>query len=327
MLRRIWPMAALAAVCLGAVPEPPGKLVDLGGHRLHVYCTGSGAPTVVVENGLGDYSFDWALVQARVSRFTRICTYDRAGYAWSDSGPKPRSFGQINFDLHEALAKLGEHGPFVMVGHSYGGPLVRNFTAVYRDDVAGMVQVDAAFEGERVGIGGGKTIRLGEGAKGVGIPAPHEQMGDSDKPALPTDPLPDELKKLDAMFAPLPAQEQAMQLWAQQQLAVYDAQNGETQWSEETFAKWLAASQAGSLGSIPLVVLSRANGGYSDADVPAVQLERERKAGQAMLVKLSTNSRQIVIDSGHNMNLEAPDAVAAAIREVVDAVRKHHPLN
>jgi len=324
--RRIWPMAALAAVCLGAAPAPPGKLVDLGGHRLHVYCTGSGAPTVVVENGLGDYSFDWVLVQARVAKFTRICTYDRAGYAWSDPGPKPRSFAQINLDLHEALAKLGEQGPFLMVGHSYGGPVVRNFAAVYRSDVAGMVQVDAAFEGERVGIGGGKTIRLGEGAKGVPIPAPHEQMADSDKSTLPAMDLPDELKKLDPMFRTLPAAEQAMQLWAQQQLGVYDAQNNETQWSEETFAKWLASSQAGSLGTIPLIVLSRANGGYSDADVPAAQLEKERIAGQAMLVKLSTNSKQVVIESGHNMNLEAPDKVAAAIREVVDAVREHRLL-
>jgi len=325
-MRRRWPIAAVAVVCLRAAPEPPGKLVDLGAHRLHVYCTGSGAPTVVVENGLGDFSFDWALVQARVAKFTRICTYDRAGYAWSDPGPKPRSFAQINFDLHEALAKLGEHGPFVMVGHSYGGPVVRNFAAVYPDDVAGMVQVDAAFEGQRVGIGGGKTIRLGEGAKGVPIPAPHEQMRDSDKSTLPAMELPDELKKLDPMFQPLPPAEQAMQLWAQQQPSVYDAQNGETQWSEETFAKWLAAPQAGSFGSIPLIVLSRANGGYGDADVPAAQLEKERKAGQAMLVKLSTNGKQIVIDRGHNMNLEAPDAVASAIREVVSTVREHRPL-
>ena len=106
-------------------PAPPGKLVDLGGHKLHVYCTGRGEPTVVVENGLGDFSFDWTLVQSRVSRFTRICTYDRGGYAWSDPGPKPRTFAQLNLELHDALAKLGEHGPFVLVGHSFGGPVVQ----------------------------------------------------------------------------------------------------------------------------------------------------------------------------------------------------------
>lgn len=320
MLRGIW---LLAVVCGGAaVPEPPGRMVDLGGHRLHVWCTGTGAPTVVVENGLGDYSFDWVLVQERVAKFARVCTYDRGGYAWSDPGPKPRTFAQINLELHDALAKLGEHGPFVIVGHSYGGPVVRNFAAVYGSDVAGMVQVDAAHEGLRVGIGGGKTIRLGEGAKGVPIPAPHEQIGASDKSTLRAEDLPDELKKLDPLFQPLPAAEQVMQLWAQQQAGVYDAQNSETQWSEEYFAKWLASSQADSLGAIPLVVLSRANGGYSDD-----KLEAERVAGQAMLVRLSRNSKQIVVNSSHNMNLEAPDAVASAIREVVEAVREHRPLN
>ena len=73
-------------------PKPLGKLVHLGGHRLHVNCTGKGSPIVVVENGLGDFSFDWTLVQSRVSRFARICTYDRAGYAWSDPVPSHAPF-------------------------------------------------------------------------------------------------------------------------------------------------------------------------------------------------------------------------------------------
>jgi len=76
-------------------PKAQGRLVDLGGHRLHVNCTGKGAPIVVVENGLGDFSFDWFLVQSRISHVTRICTYDRGGYAWSDPGPKPRTFAQL----------------------------------------------------------------------------------------------------------------------------------------------------------------------------------------------------------------------------------------
>src|SRR5690242_4801294 len=107
----------LCALILGAAPaftdnnrpKPLGKMVDLGGHRLHVNCTGKGRPTVVVENGLGDFSFDWILVQSRVSEFTRICAYDRAGYAWSDPGPKPRTFAQINLELRDALSKLGEN--------------------------------------------------------------------------------------------------------------------------------------------------------------------------------------------------------------------------
>ena len=306
-------------------PKPAGRLVDLGGHRLHVSCTGKGSPTVVVENGLGDFSFDWILVQSRVSRFARICTYDRAGYAWSDPGPKPRTFSQLNLELRETLSKLGETGPFVLVGHSYGGPVVRSFAATYPHDVAGMVLVDAAHEGLRVGIGGKKTIRLGDGAKGISIPAPHEAMSASDKPVLRAEDLPEELKTLDAMFKVLPPDEQKMHLWAQQLASVYDAQNSETEWSDEYFAKWLATPQASALGTIPLIVLSRAEGGYrdGDADIPAAQLEKERKEGQSKLAVLSTNSRQVIVHSGHNMNLEAPDDVAAAIRAVVEAVRRH----
>jgi len=160
--------ACLALAATDSEPKPHGKLVDLGGHRLHMNCTGKGSPTVVVENGLGDFSFDWILVQSRVSRFTRICTYDRAGYAWSDPGPKRRTFSQLNLELRDALSKLGEPGPFVLVGHSYGGPVARNFAATYPREVAGMVLVDAAHEGLRVGIGGKKTLRLGDGARGTG---------------------------------------------------------------------------------------------------------------------------------------------------------------
>jgi pimeloyl-ACP methyl ester carboxylesterase len=309
-------------------PQPPGKLVNLGNHRLHVNCTGKGAPTVVVENGLGDFSIDWTLVQSGVSAFTRICTYDRAGYAWSDPGPKPRTFAQINLELHDALAKLGERGPFILVGHSYGGPVVRNFAAAYPQDVAGMVQVDAAFEGMHVGIGGGKTIRLGEDAKGAAIPAPHEEVSPSDQPTLRAKDLPAEFKNLDALYKVLPPETQQQHLWAQQLPAVYDAQNNETQWSGEYFATWLATSQVGALKAIPLIVLTRAEGGYSDADsdIPAAQMEKERFEGQKNLTLLSTNSKQLIIHSGHNMNLLAPAEVASAIQHLVDAIRNHTKL-
>jgi pimeloyl-ACP methyl ester carboxylesterase len=316
-----------AATAAETRPEAPGKLVDLGGHRLHVNCTGKGAPTVVVENGLGDFSFDWVLVQTSVSKFARICTYDRAGYAWSDPGPKPRTFAQINLELRDALSKLGERGPFVLVGHSYGGPVLRNYALTYPADVAGMVLVDAAFEGERVGIGGGITIRLGDGAKGLAIPPAREEMKAEDRPtSLPQ--LPPELgHTLDPMYKVLPAAGQKLQLWAQSQAILYDAESSQLEWSGEYFSKWLAAPQKGVLGAIPLVVLTRADGGYgNDADVPAAQWERERKEGQAKLVALSSNSKQTIVHSGHNMELEAPDDVTTAIRSVVDTFRNKGKL-
>jgi pimeloyl-ACP methyl ester carboxylesterase len=313
---------AISTRAASPAPKPPGKLVDLGGHKLHVNCTGKGTPTVVIENGLGDFSFDWILVQGEVSSFSRVCTYDRAGYAWSDPGPQPRTFAQLNLELHDALAKLNEHGPFLLVGHSFGGPVVRNFALMYPHDVAGIVFVDAAHEGLRVGVGGRATIRLGEGAKGRSIPASHESMKSSDRPPThpPAGPQPEQ--PLEALYQVLPPAEQRMHLWAQALPEIDGAENSQREWSGEYYAKQLASPQAGTLGSIPVIVLTRADGGFgNDQDVPAAQREKERKEGQAKLAQLSTNSRQILVHSGHNMELEAPDEVVAAIREVVQGAR------
>ncbi|HEV2665914.1 MAG TPA: hypothetical protein VG324_13435, partial [Blastocatellia bacterium] len=95
---------------------PPGKLVDVGGWRLHLNCTGKSrgnAPTVVLESGSGDFSFDWTLAQTEVARFARVCSYDRAGRVWSDLGPRPRTMRQVAYELHTALLKSGTKGPYV----------------------------------------------------------------------------------------------------------------------------------------------------------------------------------------------------------------------
>jgi len=317
---------AVSTTLANGRPEPPGRLVDLGGHRLHVNCAGRGSPTVVVETGLGDFSFDWVLVQTRVARFARICTYDRGGYAWSDVGPMPRTFAQINLELHDALHKLGEKGPFVLVGHSYGGPVVRNYAAVYQPEVAGIVLVDSAHEGLRVRVGPRQTIRLGADAQTREIPAPRESLIPSDKPGeLP--PGPPQPIPLEPVYQNLPAAEQELHLWAQNLALVNMAEDSQRQWSDQTFARWLADPKSASLGRIPLIVLTRLEGGYSeDLDVPVTQMEQERKEGQERLVELSSNSEQIMVNSGHSMHLEAPADVTAAIRRMVDAVRAGKPL-
>jgi pimeloyl-ACP methyl ester carboxylesterase len=318
---------SLPASAENATPNPPGRLVDLGGHKLHVFCSGHGSPTVVVETGLGDFSFDWTLVQTRVAGFTHICTYDRAGYAWSDPGPKPRTFAQINLELHDALQKLGEQVPFLLVGHSYGGPVVRNFAAVYPHDVAGIVLVDSAVEGMRVGVGGKTTIRLGVNVQAREIPLPHEQLNESGKsPAVSVNqsqpPMP-----LDPFYTKLPAAEQKLHLWAQSLPGVDDAENSQREWSEQYFARWLANPKEASLGKLPLIVLTRLEGGYGeDLDVPAAQMEQERKDGQEKLAQISSSSEQIFVNSGHNMELEDPVDVTAAIRRIVGVIRRGRPI-
>jgi hypothetical protein len=125
------------------------------------------------------------------------------------------------------------------------------------------------------------------------------------------------------MYNPLPAADQKLQVWAQSLTNTDFAEASQREFSDEYFKKWLAEPQSGALGSLPLIVLARAEGGYGDdLDVPATELEAERKAGQAMLARLSKKGRLVMVRSGHNMELEAPDDVVGAIREVVEAVRR-----
>lgn len=128
---------------------PPGNLIDVGGYKLHLQCQGEarpGMPTVIVETGIWDCSQNWQLVQSNIATVARICTYDRAGYGWSDPGPNPRTFEQLVRELKVLLEKRGIHPPFIFVGHSLGGPISRYYQSQYPDDVAGMIFVDAVHK-------------------------------------------------------------------------------------------------------------------------------------------------------------------------------------
>ena len=127
---------------------PPGQLVDVGGYRLHIYCTGTGSPTVVIDAGLGDWSTAWGFVQTEVAKTTRVCTYDRAGSGWSESGPLPRDASQFVNELHTLLQNANLPGPFVLVGHSLGGLPVRVFTDDHPSEVAGVVLINSMFPGQ-----------------------------------------------------------------------------------------------------------------------------------------------------------------------------------
>src|SRR2546430_2574221 len=124
----------------------PGKLVDIGGYRLHIHCTGTGSPTVILDAGLGGTSLDWSKVQPAVARFTRVCSYDRAGYGWSDTGPGPRTSQQIVKELHLLLMHAQISGPYLLVGHSVGGLNMRLYAYRYPHEVAGMVLLDSTSE-------------------------------------------------------------------------------------------------------------------------------------------------------------------------------------
>lgn len=129
-----------------AATAPPGRLIDVGGHRFHFWCTGAGTPAVILETGLGGSSADWGFVQPEVAHFTRVCSYDRAGMGYSDPGPPPRTTRRIAGELAELLDRGGLRGPLVLVGASMGGLIVRAFASEHGDRVAGLVLVDATHE-------------------------------------------------------------------------------------------------------------------------------------------------------------------------------------
>jgi pimeloyl-ACP methyl ester carboxylesterase len=125
---------------------PPGALVDVGGHRVHVACTGDGSPPVIFESGIAASSLSWAMVQPTVASFTRACTYDRAGLAWSDAPSCPRSFARIVDEFEGVVAHVTGGGRCVLVGHSFGSFVVRAYAARHPAQVAGLVLVDPPAE-------------------------------------------------------------------------------------------------------------------------------------------------------------------------------------
>ncbi len=125
---------------------PPGRLVDVGGYSLHLFSKGTGTPTIVIESGLAGGSMVWGLVQPEIADIAQVVTYDRAGYGWSDAGPLPRSIDQIVTALHTLLVNAGIAGPYILVGHSFGGLIMRLFASRYPEEVVGLILVDALSE-------------------------------------------------------------------------------------------------------------------------------------------------------------------------------------
>jgi pimeloyl-ACP methyl ester carboxylesterase len=289
----------------------PGRLIDVGGFKLHLYCTGEGGPTVILDTGLGVPSPTWAVVQTAVSRTTRTCSYDRAGYGWSDAGPKPRTSPTIVAELYTLLDKAGEHAPFVLVGHSFGGYNVRLFAHEHRDAVAGLVLVDSSHEDQVARMPPGMRSvqeRLGmlltalRAASAVGLMRvlPAQTFG-----------------VLEAQAPSAAEQTRALSLMPQDGAADEAAH----------FAESAAAVRAArDLGSIPLIVLTArettATPGVSPEDVAEFQRLWVGEL-QPDLARLSTRGEQrIVGDSSHMIPILRPDAVVDAIESVVRIVRE-----
>jgi len=305
-------------------PSPPGELIDIGGQRIHLNCTGSGSPTVLLESGTGDISVIWSRVQPGVSKFTKVCSYDRGGYAWSEPGTRPRTFAQLALELHTALDRKDIQPPYILVGQSYGGLVIRGFAARYPKEVSALVMVDAVHEDQRV-VYGGQPHRIRDGVKGLSFPQPHISLDNEfiklakEKPALPE-------TALEFPLNLMPANAQLAWRWANTQPLLEMAQEVEREWSPEELELMhnQRLKDRVTFGDLLIVVLARTEGGYAEGmSISATDLEKERRELQADLAHLSRNGRLIfAAHSGHNIHLEDPDLVVRTIREMVNQIRR-----
>jgi pimeloyl-ACP methyl ester carboxylesterase len=318
-------VALIVAVCSATSidPKPIGELIDIGGRKLHVHCTGSGKPAVVVENGGAAFSFDWELVQREVEKFTRICTYDRAGYAWSDAGSEFDTFEQAAQDLHLLLEKSGIPGPYVLVGHSLGGMLVRYYQSKYPADVAGMVLVDSSHE-ESLQHVGPRVVRIPE------LTAKQFQLLiDEGKVDRPKNPEPDVVpSNIFPPYDKLPAQFQDLHLWALRRVLPLIKNWGLNLHLDLSRLHQLRITRLHPVGNIPLAVLTALQ--FDVVQAPGMTVEQAREDHlrlQNDLARLSTNSKQIMVSgSGHEIYLYKPNVVVSCIAAVVSSAKNHSPL-
>ena len=287
----------------------PGEMVAVSGHGMQLYCAGKarGGPTVVMDSGIGGGLLDWQTVQPKVAKFARVCSYDRSGLGWSESGPKPRTSPQIVKELHALLENAGVGGPYVLVGHSFWGANVQLYAAEYPKEVAGMVLVDSALDSRVLD----KDLR--DAAEGA-TPSPltlkamaplgivRLLSGGSGEGGLPEG-------------------------FEEERNAIYNSTRHIYAFADEsaTINKSVAKATdaAPSLGEKPLIVLSAGSRQYPGFTKGQAKRFNERaNEFEASLPDLSQNSKLVEAkDSAHYIQFDRPGLVVDAIRRVVEAAR------
>jgi len=289
----------------------PGQLVDVGGYKLHINCMGEGSPTIILESGWVESSSTWLFIQPEVAKTTRVCSYDRAGYGWSDPSPHPRMAGWRADELHTLLVNANVQGLYVLVGHSLGGMFVRVYAHTYPDEVVGIVLVDSMHEEQYERLPGAKSsipdqvrqFRMLGVLSSTGFMALVPQ-------AIPNQGLPDEV------FA------QYKVTWAT--TGHLTAAAAEINAMLESTAE-VRALQITSFGNLPLSVLTAGvyhpNPAQSDAENQ--KFRDEWQAMQSELAALSSMSKQTIVEqSDHGIQYNQPDLVVDAILEMVGALRE-----
>ena len=288
---------------------PPGVLVNVDGHQMHIHCTGEGSPTIVLDHEGSGSSVDWALIQPALAKHTRVCAYDRAGFGWSDPNPAPRTMEQQVHELHELLQGANEQGPYILVGHSYGARVSRVYAARYPGEVAGMVLMDAGIlsddprypaELHTETEAAGQMIRTARWLAPFGLVRLRWSLI-----GLQSYDLPEEARLASASFAVLPHHFQSMVAQGDAMATVLREEHEVT-----------------SLGDIPLLVLV--------ATEPEDAIRRVWNQANIEMAGLSTNSGYRIVEGATHMSLayrEADARVSAdGILDVLDAARTGTPL-
>jgi pimeloyl-ACP methyl ester carboxylesterase len=309
------------------MPYPaPGRLVNIGTHRLHLRCDGDSAPSVIFDAALGASSLSWSLVQPAVAETSRTCTYDRAGFGWSEPGPLPRTAGRVADELFELLSRAGVPAPYVLVGHSFGGLVMRLFATRHRDVVAGVILIEPAIpeewidpgEEQRALIARGKRLcgygafaartglaRLVSALVRVGALGPARAV----VKAVSRGGLRREDEGILAPIWKLPPDVRRLlgHMWTQPKF--FEAVGSQIEHVCASAAEVIHETRSG-YGQIPLVVMS------------AAAANDRRLRADAALASQSTEGRHVLVqDSGHWIPLDAPQAVIDVITTMVVDIR------
>ena len=268
--------------------QPPGRLIDVGGYHLHLNCAGEGGPTVVLDYGLEGSYLDWDRVQPEIARFVRVCSYDRAGYGWSEASPRARVPSAMSEELHTLLHTAGEKAPYIIVAHSYGSVVGQMFAHKFPNKTAGLVLVD-----------------------GMNLPS---------SPAFPLN----HRLWLRSLQWTVPFGLPRRRHWcgggSSDMRRSAEAANCRSRVFAAYYREWSQMSQSAaeiraitSLGTVPLIVISRDPTRGHDASEEARHTQQQHDA-----LNLSSNSRLIAAEgSGHNIPGERPEVVIEAVRSLV----------
>lgn len=272
-------------------PQAPGRLIDISGRKLHVVCKGKAkGPIVVFEAGLSQYTANstYGIAQDAVAEFARVCTYDRAGLGWSDPAPKNWTYDGMATDLHSLLAALKENGPVLIVAHSLGGLIARNYIRKYPKEVAGLVLLDSTSDEDFAELAA---------AAATTIPQLNAAIASS-KPGVPVIGMPVGTSPEVVMaFTPEILSGVKVEFEALDRLPEEMKQVG----------------GFGGLGDLPLMVIRRGK-----TSQPPSEADLNHQRIQENLAKLSTRSSLIVAkNSGHTISLDEPAIVAEAIRSML----------